>query len=105
MTWRKDHAEPTRGLRVGGGRGARGSHLVALNFAFGIILKVSVTLIPAFNNLAELVCECGIEEVVDTQTRARRFRRIGRAYTFLGSADAVVPVSYVRPVTGKKEKI
>jgi hypothetical protein len=74
------------------GEGARESHLVALNFVFGIILKVSVTLIPTFDDLAELVCECGVKEVVDTQTRARRFRRIGGAYTFLGSADAVTVV-------------
>lgn len=43
----------------------RGSHLVALNFAFGIIFKVSVALIPPFHNLAELVCESGVEEVVN----------------------------------------
>jgi hypothetical protein len=40
------------------------SHLVALNFAFGVIFKVSVALVPPFHNLTELFCECGVEEVV-----------------------------------------
>ena len=42
------------------------SHLVALNFALGVILKVAVALVPPFHDLAELVCERGVEEVVHT---------------------------------------
>jgi hypothetical protein len=40
-------------------------HLVTLNFAFGVIFKVSVALVPSFHDLAELVRESGVEEVVD----------------------------------------
>lgn len=43
----------------------RGFHLVALNFAFSVIFKVSVALVPSFHDLAELVCESSVEEVVD----------------------------------------
>jgi hypothetical protein len=46
------------------GTSAEGSHLVALNFALGIILKVSVSLVAPFHDLAELVSECGVEEVM-----------------------------------------
>jgi hypothetical protein len=46
--------------------GAPESHLVALDFALGVILKVSVALVPTFYNLAELVGKSGIEEVVYT---------------------------------------
>jgi hypothetical protein len=75
------------------GGSARESHLVALNFALGVIFKVSVALVPAFDDLAELVCECGVEEVVHAQARARRLRRVGGADAFLGSADtANVPI-------------
>jgi hypothetical protein len=51
-----------RRLRARDGFGE--SHLVALNFAFGVIFKISVALVPPFYNLAELVCERGVEEVV-----------------------------------------
>lgn len=54
---------------------------------------MSVALVPAFDDLAELVCECGVEEVVHAQARARRLRRVGGADAFLGSADtANVPI-------------
>ncbi len=45
-------------------RRIRASHLVALNFAFGVIFKVSVAFVPPFHDLAELVRERGVEEVV-----------------------------------------
>ena len=51
-----------RRLRARDGFGE--SHLVALNFAFGVIFEMPVTLVPPFYNLAELVCERGVEEVV-----------------------------------------
>ena len=41
-------------------------HLVTLNFAFGVIFKVSVALVSSFHDLAELVCESGVEEVMNT---------------------------------------
>lgn len=57
-----------RGLIEEGGQCApvarRKTHLVALNFAFGVIFKVSVAFVPSFHNLTELVCECGVEEMV-----------------------------------------
>jgi hypothetical protein len=46
-------------------RRIREFHLVALNFAFGVIFKVPIALVPSFHDLAELVCESGVEEVVD----------------------------------------
>jgi hypothetical protein len=46
-------------------RWIREFHLVALNFAFGVIFKVSVALVPPLHDLAELVCKSGVEEVVD----------------------------------------
>ena len=46
-------------------RRIREFHLVALNFGFGVIFKVSVTLVPSFHDLTELVCESGVEKVVD----------------------------------------
>jgi len=41
--------------------GAPEAYLVALNFAFGVILKVSVALVPSFHNLAELIGKSGVE--------------------------------------------
>ena len=46
-------------------RRIRDFHLVALNFSFCVIFKLSVALVPSFHYLAELVCESGVEEVVD----------------------------------------
>ena len=40
------------------------THLVALNFAFSVIFKVSVAFVPSFHNLTELVCERSVEEMV-----------------------------------------
>jgi len=70
---------------------ARESHLVALNFALGVILKVSVALIASFHDLAKFVAKCGVEEVMHAQARTRRFRGVRGAYAFLGSADAARP--------------
>jgi hypothetical protein len=50
---------------AGATRRIRDFHLVAFNFAFGVVFKVSVALVPSFHDLAELVCESGVEEVVD----------------------------------------
>jgi hypothetical protein len=46
-------------------RRIRKFHLIALNFAFGVVFEISVALVPSFYDLAELVCESGVEEVVD----------------------------------------
>jgi hypothetical protein len=48
-----------------GARRIREFYLIALNFSLGVIFKVSVALVPPFRDLAELVCESGVEEVVD----------------------------------------
>src|SRR5579863_2157760 len=68
---------------------AEDSHLVPLNFALGIIVKVSISLVAPFHDLVELVSKCGVEEVMHAQARARRFRGICGAYAFLGRTDAV----------------
>lgn len=46
------------------GTSARESHLVALNFALGVIFKVAVALIAPFHDLAELFSKRRVEEVV-----------------------------------------
>ena len=70
-------------------RQTRETNLVALYLAFGVIFKVSVALVPPLHNLTELVCECGVEEMVHAQPRARCFRRVGGTDALLSSADSV----------------
>jgi hypothetical protein len=48
-----------------GAQRIREFHLIALDFALGVVFKVPVALVPSFHDLAELVCESGVEEVVD----------------------------------------
>lgn len=71
------------------GSQAFGKGAVAGDLAFSVILKVTVTLEAAFDELAELGGEeLGVVEVVYTKTRTRSLGRVGRSDTLLGGADA-----------------
>jgi hypothetical protein len=62
--------------------------LVSQDLAFGVVVKVTVALETAFDELPELGREGVVEEVVDAQARSRGLARVRRTNAPLGGADA-----------------
>lgn len=61
--------------------------LVLFDFTFRVVLKVSVSLEPALDQLPELFREAGVVQVVNTQTGSRRLARVSWSNTSLGRTD------------------
>lgn len=59
-------------------------NLIALNFAFSIILKVTISLEATFHEFSKLSSEIiVVEKMMDSKARSRSFARISRANSFL----------------------
>ena len=63
-------------------------YLVSQDLTLGVVFKVSVPLEPALDELAKFVGKGGVKEVVDAQSGAGGFARVGWADSFLGRSDA-----------------
>ncbi len=64
-------------------------YLVTQDFAFGIVLEVTITFESSFDELSKLDGECFvIEKVMNPQPRSRRLPRVRWTNTLLGGTDA-----------------
>jgi hypothetical protein len=67
----------------------RWTDLVLLDLALGVVLKVSVSLEPALDQLPELFRETGVVQVMNSQTGSGSLARVRGSNTSLGRPDGL----------------